>query len=391
VKKFSREQRRARFALRHHLAEPASSPTQVVNSLVGLHSSDPVTVFLSVWARVPGFEVLELEKLLYEDRALVRHWGMRRTLWVVDRRLLPDLIASSTRSIGERERKRTARLIENGGVADDGEAWMREVLPKTLEAIRSHGEVFTRHLTSEIPELTERITFTNRAGKVMGTSGMGSRALVQLGMESKVVRARPAGSWVSGQYSWAAMESWIGGPIEDTPIEAASANIVEEWLRAFGPGTEADLKWWTGWPLLQVRRALADVGAVEVDLGDDGVGIAHREDLDDGPEPARWVALLPSLDSTTMGWKERDWYLGEHHRTLFDRNGNAGPTVWVDGRVVGGWAQRKDGEIVYELLDDVGREAEAAIEARRQELAGWLGDVTITPRFRSPHDRALAP
>jgi hypothetical protein len=210
-------------------------------------------------------------------------------------------------------------------------------------------------------------------------------------MESKVVRARPAGSWVSGQYSWAAIETWIGGPVEDIPIEAASANIVEEWLRAFGPGTEADLKWWTGWPLIQVRKALADVGAVEVDLGDDGVGIAHPEDLDDGPEPERWVALLPSLDSTTMGWKERDWYLGEHHQALFDRNGNAGPTIWVDGRVVGGWAQRKDGEVVCELLDDVGREAETVIEARRQELAGWLGDVTITPRFRSPHDKTLAP
>lgn len=391
MKKFSREQRRARLALRHHLTDPASHPTAVVNSLVGLHSSDPVSVFLSVWARLPGFETPDLEKLLYEDRALVRHWAMRRTLWVVDRRLLPHLIASSTGSIGERERRRTANLIEKGGVADDGEAWMQEVLPKTLEAIRNHGEIFTRQLSREIPELAERITFTNRAGRVVGTTGTGSRALVQLGMESRVVRARPAGSWVSGQYSWAEIESWLGGPIEDIPVEEASANIVARWLSAFGPATEADLKWWTGWPLRQLRQALADVGAVEVDLGDDGVGIAHPEDLDDDPEPGPWVALLPSLDSTTMGWKERDWYLGEHHKTLFDRNGNAGPTVWFDGRVVGGWAQRKDGEVVYELMEDVGREAEAAIEERCRQLAGWLGGVTVTPRFRSPHDKALAP
>jgi hypothetical protein len=390
MKEIGREQRRARLALRHHLANPAIDAAEVVSSLVGLHSSDPVTVFLSVWARVPGFGVPDLERLLYEERTLVRHWAMRRTLWVIDRRLLPHVISSSTRSLGEKERRRTAKLIEDGGVADDGEAWMQQTLPMTLEAIRNHGEVFTRHLTREIPELAEKITFTNQAGRVTGTIGMGSRALVQLGMESKVVRARPAGTWVSGQYSWADLEQWMGGPFEEIPADEASARVVSEWLRAFGPGTEADIKWWTGWPLRQVRKALADVGAVEVSLGDDGLGLAHPEDLDDIPEPEPWVTLLPSLDSTTMGWKERNWYLGEHHPILFDRNGNAGPTIWVDGQVVGGWSQRTDGEVVYELLEDVGVEATAGIEKRCDELASWLGEVSITPRFRSPHDKALA-
>jgi hypothetical protein len=268
---------------------------------------------------------------------------------------------------------------------------MQATLPETLDAIRRHGEVFTRNLTREIPALAEKIVFTNQAGRVMGTTGMGSRALVQLGMESRVIRARPAGSWVSGQYSWAEMESWLGSPVEELPVDMAAARIVGEWLRAFGPGTEADLKWWTGWPLRQVRKAVADVGAVEVDLGDDGVGIALPDDLDDVPQPEPWVALLPSLDSTTMGWKSREWYIGEHHHNLFDRNGNAGNTVWVDGRVVGGWAQRKEGAIVYGLLEDVGTAARDAIDARCEELCRWLGDVVVTPRFRSPHNKALAP
>jgi len=387
----SRDQRRARLALRHRLSRPASSSDEVANSLVAVHSSDPTTPYLSMWARVPGFAVTDLETCLYEERSLVRHWAMRRTLWVVDRKLLPHLISSSTRPIGEKERRRTAKLIEDGGVADCGEVWMQENLPKTLDAIRRHGEVFTRNLTREIPALAEKIIFTNQAGRVMGTTGMGSRALVQLGMESRVIRARPAGSWVSGQYSWAEMESWLGSPVEELPVDMAAARIVGEWLRAFGPGTEADLKWWTGWPLRQVRKAVADVGAVEVDLGDDGVGIALPDDLDDVPQPEPWVALLPSLDSTTMGWKSREWYIGEHHHNLFDRNGNAGNTVWVDGRVVGGWAQRKEGAIVYGLLEDVGTAARDAIDARCEELCRWLGDVVVTPRFRSPHNKALAP
>ena len=91
-----------------------------------------------------------------------------------------------------------------------------------------------------------------------------------------------------------------------------------------------------------------------------------------------------------MGWKERDWYLGDHQRALFDTNGNAGPTVWSDGRVVGGWAQRKDGEIRLRLLEDVGREVSASIEAAADALTSWFGGDRIVPRFPSPLHRELS-
>lgn len=383
-------ERRARLGLRHRLADPATDPADATAAVVAVHSSDPTTVFLSMWARVPGFTVGDLETCLYEDRALVRQWAMRRTLWVVPRTLLAALVSSSTNSIGRAERRRTVKLIENGGVATDGEAWLEEMLPRTIEAIRARGEVFTRHLSTTVPGLADKITFTNQAGQVTATTGMASRALVQLGMESRVVRARPAGTWVSGQYSWAVMEDWLGAPLPQVDVREASADVTGLYLRSFGPFTETDLRWWTGWAAAQARASLADVGAVEVEIEEGGVGYLHPEDLDPVQDPEPWVALLPSLDSTTMGWKQRDFYLSGHAPLLFDRNGNAGPTIWVNGKVVGGWAQRKDGEVVYEVLEDVGAEAEARIETRAAQLREWLGEVTITPRFRSPHDLQLA-
>src|SRR5579872_6569345 len=91
-----------------------------------------------------------------------------------------------------------------------------------------------------------------------------------------------------------------------------------------------------------------------------------------------------------MGWRERAWYVGEHTAALFDRSGNVGPTVWWDGRIVGGWAQRPDGEIAVRLLEDAGAEAAAAISAEAQRLQAWIGpDVKITPRFRTPLEREL--
>jgi hypothetical protein len=90
-----------------------------------------------------------------------------------------------------------------------------------------------------------------------------------------------------------------------------------------------------------------------------------------------------------MGWKDRAWFLGGHGPALFDRTGNIGPTVWWEGRIVGGWAQRKDGEIVYRLLEDVGADALNVIAARSEELGRWLGGVRVTPRFRTPLEREL--
>ena len=102
------------------------------------------------------------------------------------------------------------------------------------------------------------------------------------------------------------------------------------------------------------------------------------------------MALLPTLDPTIMGWKEREWYLGPHGSVLFDSNGNAGPTVWWEGRVVGGWAQRRDGEIVFELLEDIGVEGVRTVEKETRALAAWLGESRIRPGFLPAFQRALA-
>jgi len=83
-----------------------------------------------------------------------------------------------------------------------------------------------------------------------------------------------------------------------------------------------------------------------------------------------------------MGWQGREWFLGEHGPRLFDRYGNVGPTLWWDGRVVGGWAQARDGEIVCRFLEDAGSAAEAAAQAAAERLAAVLGPVRLAARSR---------
>jgi hypothetical protein len=177
--------------------------------------------------------------------------------------------------------------------------------------------------------------------------------------------------------------------VPDLPVAEARADLVRRWLRAFGPGTAADLRWWTGWTARDVSQALAAVRPVEVELEGGGVGLVLADDVEPAAASAPWVALLPGLDTTVMGWFQRDWYLGPHGPALFDRSGNPGPTVWADGRIVGGWTQRTDGEVVFRLLEDVGAETARAVEAAAARLGEWIGGVRVTPRFRTPLEREL--
>ena len=108
-----------------------------------------------------------------------------------------------------------------------------------------------------------------------------------------------------------------------------------------------------GWTKAMTRQALADCRRGGGRAGRRArLGRRERRGPPETPEP--WVAVLPGLDPTTMGWKQRDWYLPEAATESFDRAGNGGPTLWVDGRIVGVWAQTRDGEMPHPLLREGG-------------------------------------
>jgi hypothetical protein len=384
------QQRRARLAIRHHLAPSARAddPVTVAGDLVALHGTDPASVFLAVQARADG-DHKEVERALYEDRVLIRMLGMRRTVFTVDVDVAAVMHAACTRAIAARERRNLVTLLSAAGFAgDDPAGWLAEVEESTLRALTARGEATATELAQAEPRLREQVLLAE--GKpYQAWQSISTRVLMVLAAEARIIRGRPRGSWISSQYRWAPAARWIDGGIPELPTDTARVDLVRRWLAAFGPGTAADLKWWTGLTMTEIRTALSALDTTEVDL-DGQTGLVLADDLEPVADPEPWVALLPALDPTAMGWVGRDWYLGPHGPTLFDRTGNVGPTIWADGRVVGGWAHRADGTVAYRLLEDVGSAAAGAVEAAAERLAGWLGGVRVTPRFRTPLERELA-
>lgn len=377
MREFTAEERRRRLISRQFLSL-TDSIIHATAGLVGLHATDPATPFLSLWARCPGFVAADLEAELYQSRSVVRHLAMRRTLWVVSADDLPIIQSAASNRVAANEHRRLVADLHKAGVAADGERWLATACSAVLDRLGRHGPLSSTELRSALPEI--RGMYDPAPGKPWG--GMvpvAPRVLTVLSARGEIVRGPNDGRWTTSKPRWVTTTAWLGQ--RTMPVDAV-AELTRRWLRTFGPATAADVKWWFGTTLTAARKALSDIGAVEVVLGS-GAGYVLPDDLEIEPEVAPSAALLPGLDVTTMGWLDRDWYLGEHRGQVFDRNGNAGPTAWWNGHVVGGWYQDHEAHVQVQLLEDPGRDGRRALQRRATELTSWLDGVRINPRFPS--------
>jgi hypothetical protein len=392
--KVSVAERRGRLVERQLLGAPAATVNEVAEALVALHATDPVTVYLSAWAR-SRCAADDVDAALYADRTVVRMLGMRRTVFVVPAGLAGVVQAACTDDVAARLRRQVEKDLAGGGVGNgDAAGWLRDVEAGVLRALAARsGGAAGAQLSLDEPRLRTQLVYAE--GKSYGgAANITSRVLVLIAAEGRMIRGHRRGGWSSGQFEWFLPDAWLGRGDLDAGLGAgldagtARAELARRWLGVFGPAPVADLRWWAGWTGAQTKAALAALPVTEVDL-DGQAGTALAGDLEFSAEVPPAAALLPALDPTPMGWQSRSWYLGPHAPPLFDRTGNIGPTVWWAGRVAGGWAQRASGEVVFRLLEDIGAEGAAAVAAKAAALEAWLGASRVTPRFRTPLEREL--
>ena len=284
------DERRARLARRHRLASEhqAGDVVTATRSIVCLHATDPASVYLSARARVSALTRGDLDRALYADRTLIKHLSMRRTLFVFSRELLAAATAGPGARVADSERRRTIRQIEASAVASDGLRWLGDAEAAVLAALESHPELSSSQLRDLAPIVDVKMR-VGGAGKWGTDAPVGPRLLTILSAAGLAVRGNNRGGWNVSRPMWTSMARWLGSPLDHMDTTAGIAQMTQAWLRAFGPGTANDLRWWLGVRTTDVKRALTDVAAVEVDL-DGSVGYLLPDDLDPVAEVEPWVA-----------------------------------------------------------------------------------------------------
>lgn len=386
-------ERRHRLARRHGLSEPLADVVSVARAMTCLHATEPASVHLAARARA-DVSLADVEDALYVDRSVVKQLAMRRTVFAFPRELLPAVWGSAAaRTAGQQER-RLAKEVQQAGLTDDGDEWVRKHSEALLDLLHQRGPMTTAEVRAAIPALDARLV-RSPGKKYQAEVAVAGQVITTLAASGRILRGENDGHWKLSRARWTAASDWLGAaPAPVTEAEGYTA-LVRSWLWTFGPGTEADLVWWFGATKGAIRAALSEVGAVEVTLHPGApeaseTGYLLPDDLDEVSPSGDWAALLPAMDPTTMGWKQRGFYLGEHTARIFDVNGNAGPTAWWNGRIVGGWWQRPDGEVVVVPAERLPAAATAALDAEAARLTEWLDGEVVNTLYQTQLVRALA-
>ena len=351
---------------RHHLLEraPRDRALQVIDDVLGLNAQGALNYHVSLWSRVEGLSNGFIGESL-ESRALIRCYSVRGTVHVapvslyvlVNAALRDHLVSGFERQLDK------SNLMESGGL------W-RQYAQEVLEALGDQP--------STVSELVGRLGWRHPEAKRL------MNALVRLlGYRGELCHAASGGPWyVNTENTYVRMDAWLPGQIYVGDGGEARAQLAERYLKAYGPATVSDFRYWTGLSASLAKGAFKAIEGklIKVMSQECGKLFLLEEDLDAllGVEPMEMVRLLPAWDALIMGHADKTRIMDpEHRKQVFLRLADVAPTLLIDGRVAGTWSMKKGrGEawgIKVESFSWLGELHSDLLEEEAERLRGFTG------------------
>ncbi|HYL99375.1 MAG TPA: winged helix DNA-binding domain-containing protein [Blastocatellia bacterium] len=329
----SLEQVRRYCCLRQRLGrDRASTVLEVASAIPGLYGTSP-TCYLSLAARVSGFRLEDLDRELYDQRALVRMRAMRGSMFVVT----AETVAVYHQATAATARRAFTRLIEKCGVSKTEYRAIAQKITLLLEG----GERTTAEIRKEISPIADSVKH-----------GLNFIVGLMCG-EGLLIRAGVRGGWRSDQYAYARLVDWLPNVrLEAVESAEARALIARQYFESFGPASKQDFAWWSGFSKKDtdtcLRDIVADLRMIEI-KGLPSQYLLPEQGLDpllaETPEPVGEVSLLPAWDAYLMGYKERHRFISaDRYGFIYDRSGNSTNVILVDGVASGVWGLQEAGD-----------------------------------------------
>ena len=356
----------ARRMARHALAEPAAdlSPAGIAGVLCGAHAQVLSAAELSIGRRIAGVTRADVQRALWEERALVKTFGPRGTIhllptadlpmWTGALSALPSSVPTHPEGVRFTPEQADEVIAAIGGALADSELTVDEL----TEAIADRAGPWAVERTMDAfqdrwPRWRQLTSTAAHRGMLCFGPGRGRR----------VTYINP--------------HRWLPG-LRPMDGEAALRTLVTRYLYAYGPATPQHFARWLGIPL---RFAAG--------LFDQLTGGLERVELDGEPawtvagdtgtpvRPHRGIRLLPYFDAYVIAGQPRQrLYPGAAAARALTPAGQAGnyPVLLVDGVVGGVWHQRRSGRKLVITVEPL-RELTAPQRRQLDDEAGLVGAV----------------
>lgn len=347
---------------KQHLADEAKldDVVRITKDIGGLHGTSATGPYLSLLARSISFrrDVLAIE--MSQIKSLARFRYVRNTIYILPKDFIPVAFAATS----QLAQLTATRFSKHLGILPTQYA---RISNKILKILKGRG-LTTREIKQKLRTSTNIAPIVN----LMCDKGL-------------LVRSLPREGWKSTQHAYFLFKDYY----PDLDLAAydeieARQRIVKQYIMSFGPVSEREIAWWTGFSKTQVKEILQDLGGellpVEISRveGDYFVLSSEIESLRSQVNPEYPVVnILPCLDPFIMGYKDRARYRSpKHDKMIFDRSGNSTSTIMVDGRVVGIWDVEEPFVKIF-YLADVEKDVRKKIRAKVSDVGKFIAEKPL--------------
>lgn len=344
-----RELNRALLERQFLLERRSLRVSKAVEHLGGLQAQSTPSPYLSLWARLEGFERDELTQALTRRRlvkALLQrgtlHVAAPRTYWAIT--TVRRELAASLWPPSYEARLPSARIAE---------------LAEQLQAELDGNELTYQEVRTLLePHAAEGVPPTFLWRRVQGYSS--------------VIHVPPSGIWGYGGHG---VYTAAAGKLRGAPPapEDAFDQIVRTYLAAYGPATKQDVGQWAGVPRMQpITESLARL-SLRTFANEEGKVLYDlpRAPLPDPETPAP-PRLVPRFDNLVLSHADRSRILGDVAPSrIVTNNGLVHATFLVDGLVAGTW-QLEHGRVVLEPFGKLDAATKRALKGEAERLESFV-------------------
>ncbi|MFW9875862.1 MAG: DNA glycosylase AlkZ-like family protein [Candidatus Thorarchaeota archaeon] len=294
---------------------------QITDDICGLHSTDLKTSYLSLFARTKNFKKVDLERELYENKTLGRILGMRKTIFLQTKNMIPIVHAATFGKI----EKSFGKYREVRGVSMKE---YQDTYPQILEILKNN-ELSTFEIRKKLNSKLDILAII----QVMCNYGL-------------LIKGKPIKNWKDRRNKYAIFkEHFPAINLSKMDEKDATQILVEKYIKAYGPVSETDITWWTDIAKTKIRESLKNIesqlqtirisGSQEKFIISD-IDIKTFENSKVSQDQT--LVLIPELDPYPMGYKVREMYIdSKKYNKTFDKSGNITSTIVLDGVVIGDW------------------------------------------------------